>query len=189
MPNVRPADGVHSLPNGKEYYNDCLKWSTTDPTLTAEEIHKIGLQAVMELRRNVSEAAHQLGKGELDFIDFVKYIQEMPEQRFKSKDELLDYIINIINNKINPTMNKVIPEEFLSDKLYKVNVKPTPPGSGGLAFYIGASKDGKRNGTYYINLENLQNFKKFELMGLTLHEANPGHHFDISIFRSVFHYL
>ena len=183
--HVRSSDGVHGLPNGQQYYQNCLKWSTTVPDLTAEEIHQIGLEAVKELKKNISDVAQQLGKGDLDFLDFVTYIQELPEQRFETKEQLLAYVVDLINNKINPILNKVIPEEYLTDKLYKLDVKPTPPGSGGFAYYTKASPDGKRDGAYFINLENVNNFKKFELVALTLHEANPGHHFDLSIFRLV----
>ena len=183
LPNTRPTDGVHGIPNGQQYYKDCLEWSTTMSELTAEEIHQIGLEAVEELRKNVSDVAKQLGKEDLSFLDFVKWVQELPEQKFSTKEDLLAYIVDLINDKINPTLNKVIPEEFLTEKLYKLNVEATPPGSGGFAYYTKASKDGKRNGTYYVNLENVENFKKFELMALTLHEANPGHHFELSIFR------
>ena len=190
LPHVRTTAGVHSLPNGKQYYKDCLKWSTTLPDLTAEEVHQIGLETVKELRKNVSSIANELGKGDLKFLEFVKYIQELPEQKFDTKEELLAYIKDLISNKINPSLNKVVPEEFLTDKLYMLDVKATPPGAGGFAYYIGGTKDGKRNGTYYINLENVSNFKKFELPALTLHESNPGHHFDFSVFRySIFHAL
>ena len=125
IPHTRPTDGVHSLPNGKQYYQDCLKWSTTLPELTAEEVHQIGLQTVKELRKNVSDVAKKLGKGDLEFLDFVKYIQDLPEQRFDTKENLLAYITDLITNKINPSLNKIIPEEFLTDKLFKLEVKPS----------------------------------------------------------------
>ena len=46
-----------------------------------------------------------------------------------------------------------------------------PPGGGGIAYYVEAAKDGSRKGEYFINLSQLDAFKKFELMALSLHEV------------------
>ena len=53
-------------------------------------------------------------------------------------------------------------------------VSPVPPGGGGIAYYVEAAKDGSREGEYFINLHQLDAFKKFELMALSLHEVRNG---------------
>lgn len=63
---------------------------------------------------------------------------------------------------------------------FNVTVKPVPPGGGGLAYYSKPSVDGRRKGSFYINTQNLKAQKKFQATTLTIHEALPGHHLQLS---------
>ncbi len=184
--HLRSGPGVSNLPRGTEFYQKALEYHTTIEGLSPQEVHDIGLEEVSVLRRGVLDVAGRLGYENMTFKDFFTMVQDNPQQRFGYSEELLSHVRDLVRNKINPRMAAIIPEEFLTDKLFALEVKPTPPGDSSIARYEGGNEDGTRNGTYRINAGNLGAFKKFELMSLSLHEGNPGHHFDVSIFRFAF---
>ncbi len=109
-----------------------------------------------------------------------------PAQAFASREDLLNYIKDLIFNKINPQLSKVLPEKYITDDLLNIEVEAVPQGGAGIAYYLGKPAfgdniDDETVGTYYINLNQLDNFKKFELLALTLHEASPGHHLHFTL--------
>ena len=181
--HLRSGPGVSYITNGKEFYQKALEYHTTIKDLTPKEIHDIGLEEIKELREGVLEVAEKLGYGNLTFKEFVTLMQEDPKQKFSSGEELLAYAREIVQDRINPKMPTLVPEEFLTERLYSLEVKKTAPGSGGIAYYYQGNEDNTRNGTYYINTRNLEAFKRFELIPLSLHEGNPGHHFDLTVVR------
>jgi uncharacterized protein (DUF885 family) len=114
-------------------------------------------------------------------------VRNDPAQGFSSREELLLYVTDLLVNKINPAAKNVLPDKYVTDENLHVDVKPVPPGGGAFAYYKAKpplSNTSDTNATYYINLEKLENFKRFELMSLSLHEANPGHHLHFSFLRS-----
>ncbi|TRY63269.1 hypothetical protein TCAL_14318 [Tigriopus californicus] len=118
--------------------------------------------------------------------EFLKHVQNDPKQRFQSKAELVEYIQDMIKNKIGPKMKDVIEDRFLTPEFYHVDVEPLPPGNGAMAYYSRASQDGRQKAAFWLNLEKVENFKKFELMSLALHEAIPGHHFHLTLFNQMY---
>ena len=79
-------------------------------------------------------------------------------------------------SKIRPLFDAHV----LNGDTFNVTVKPVPPGGGGLAYYENPSVDGRRKGAFYINTQNLKAQKKFQATTLTIHEALPGHHLQLS---------
>jgi len=61
-------------------------------------------------------------------------------------------------------------------KSLEVFASPLAP-SGGIAYYQSGTPDGSRPGRFYVKLEPLSAQKRYEATTLTLHEGNPGHHF------------
>ena len=176
---LRPKPGISSIRNGQQYYEACIRFYTTLSDISPEEIHNVGITEVEHLRKKMKEVAITLGfPSDVTFSNFVKKMQDDPTQQFASQNETLDYFKSLmarINSKLNQT--------FADDELSEVNrldVKPFPPGQGGLAYYNSPSIDGKRSGAFYVNLYKVDALKKFELMSLTMHEGNPGHHLQIT---------
>ena len=60
-------------------------------------------------------------------------------------------------------------------------VEPFRAESAAGAYYQQASADGSRPGIFYVNTFNLKAQPKFGTETLSLHEASPGHHFQVSI--------
>ena len=181
--HIRPEIAATSLPDGNTFYYTCLRFHTTTD-LSADEIHDIGLNEITSLREGVMEVAKTLGEGNLTFSEFTKSVRDDPNQGFESEEEVKEYITDIIYNKINPKMGQVLPEKYVTKRKLQVEVKRNPSG-GVFASYSARPFFGNNvdsNGTFFLNLDNLDNFRKFELMALTLHETNPGHHLHLTAF-------
>ncbi len=184
--HLRSAPGISNIPNGKEFYQKALEYHTTIKGISPQEVHDIGLEEIDSLRQKVMDVAEKLGYGNMTFKEFFSMVQNDPQQHFDTEEQLLAYARDIVYNKINPKMSSIIPEKFLTDTLFALEVKSSPLGDGGIARYDAGNEDGTRNGTYSINTLNLSAFKKFEMMSPSLHEGNPGHHFDLTVFRFAF---
>jgi len=177
--HLRPSPAASSLQNGAEFYQRSIEYYTTLIGVTPSEIHEIGLEEVSALKKKVSEAGVQLGYGNITFPEFVKELKSDERQYFQSANETLSFFMDLIA-EIDPALDKVFDQEVLSESVRKFNVEPVPKGGGGLAYYRSASLDGKRKGTFFINLQTPKALKRFELMSLTLHEGNPGHHLQLT---------
>ena len=181
--HTRPNIAITSLPDGNTFYYTCLRFHTTTD-LSADEIHDIGLEEITSLRKGVMEVAKTLGKGNMTFSEFTKSVRDDPDQAFKTEEEVKEYITDLIYNKINPKMTQVLPEKYVSERKLRAEVKRNP--SGGLFASYSASpffgNNVNASGTFWLNLDKLDNFRKFELMALTLHETNPGHHLHLTAF-------
>lgn len=76
-------------------------------------------------------------------------------------------------------MKKIFGPELTRPEILNVNVKLAPDSGGPFAYYNGPSVDGRRKGAFYISLENVAAWKKYDTVALTLHEANPGHNLQV----------
>jgi len=115
-------------------------------------------------------------KGSLQ--DFFKYVQTDKKFEFKSQDELLKYYRGLeakINEKI-PTQFSVIPKSPFEIR----PVEPFREKSAAGGQYYPPSEDGTRPGIFYVNTYDLPSRKIWDAEDLYLHEAIPGHHFQIA---------
>uniref|UniRef100_K1RLI4 Uncharacterized protein n=1 Tax=Magallana gigas TaxID=29159 RepID=K1RLI4_MAGGI len=94
---------------------------------------------------------------------------------YGKKEDLLEYVNHICREEIQPKLPMLF-KEFPSSKL-RIEQTPPPMASGPAAFYFSGSPDGSRPGVYFIRTTNLKGSPKYELMALSLHEGEPGHHF------------
>lgn len=180
MKHLRPAPGVWSLgPNGKDFYQACLEYHTTLKNVTPEEVHEIGMQSIEDLKDGVLDVAkNQLDLGNMSFSDVLDYIRNSEELRFQTKEEGLALFKSILHDKVNDKLDQFFKVENLQPEVFVVNIEVTPANSGSTAYYNGPSRDGSKNGTFYVNLNNLDVFQKTIATTLTLHETNPGHHLE-----------
>ena len=177
--HFRSKPGISSIRDGQRYYEECLRFYTTLSDISPEEVHNIGVNEVQKLRKQMIEVAMGLGfPSNITFSKFVEEMQEDPTQQFASQNETLDHF-KMLMSRITSRLNVSFADTELTE-VHHLDVKPFPPGQGGLAYYNGPSIDGKRKGAFYVNLYNVEALKKFELMSLTLHEGNPGHHLQIT---------
>ncbi|CAG0890148.1 unnamed protein product, partial [Darwinula stevensoni] len=105
-PNCRPHVGCTTLPNGKEYYQQCLRYHTSTD-LSPEEIHKIGLSEVESIEKQMKKIISSLGRKE-EIREFMESIRTDPQFAFDSPDELLDGYRKILEKDIEPKLPSIV---------------------------------------------------------------------------------
>ncbi|RDY69655.1 DUF885 domain-containing protein [Lysobacter soli] len=176
LPKTRDTFGLDKLPGGQAWYAFNAKQSTTTD-LTPAQIHQIGLDEVARIHGEMQKVMTEVGfKGSLQ--DFFKYVQTDKKFEFKSQDELLKYYRGLeakINEKV-PTQFSVIPKSPFEIR----PVEPFREKSAAGGQYYPPSEDGTRPGIFYVNTYDLPSRKIWDAEDLYLHEAIPGHHFQIA---------
>jgi uncharacterized protein (DUF885 family) len=177
LPAARTTVGWSDLPDGRAWYAWRIHGSTT-MTLTADQIHEIGLREVARIRGEMIAVKEQVGfKGDLDA--FFKFLEEDPQFYFGNEEELLGAYRDV-KRRIDALLPKLFSDFPKAD--YEIRpVEPFRAASAAGGSYQAPSADGKRPGIFYINTHNLKAQPKFGLETLSLHEAAPGHHFQIAI--------
>tara|TARA_R110002050_G_scaffold167974_2_gene299111 strand:+ start:994 stop:2859 length:1866 start_codon:yes stop_codon:yes gene_type:complete len=173
--------GVGSQPNGENYYNFRLKASTTT-TLTANEIHEIGLSEVARITKEMIAIKNKVGF-EGDLQAFFKFVKTEPQFFYSNIDEGRQNYISDVEGylaKINqqlPYFFGILPKAELVVK----RVESFREQDGAAQHYFPGTPDGSRPGTYYIHLSDMTSLPKNEMEGVAYHEGNPGHHMQVSI--------
>jgi uncharacterized protein (DUF885 family) len=178
---ARTTLGASELPNGRRYYQHQIR-NFTSLDLTPEAIHKIGLAEVERISKEMNEVMQQVGfKG--DFAAFLQFLRTDPRFYAKTPEELLmraSWIAKRIDGKL--------PSEFKTLPRLPYTVEPVPADiapkytSGR---YVGAPEGSTQPGTYWVNTYMLESRPLYNLESLTLHEAVPGHHLQISRSREL----
>ncbi len=177
MPATRDSVGMDKLPNGAEWYAFNIRQTTTTD-LTPAQIHQIGLDEVARIHGEMREVMKEVGfKGSLQ--DFFRFMRTDKRFNFKSEDELLKYY-----RALEARINTRIPEQFSLMPKAGFEIRPVEAfraksAAGGE--YQGPSEDGTRPGIFYVNTYDLPTRKTWDAENLYLHEAIPGHHFQIAL--------
>jgi uncharacterized protein (DUF885 family) len=177
LKGARTSVGWSSMPDGNRWYAYLAKVSTTTD-LTPDQIHELGLREVARIHDEMEQVRKQVGfKGDLPA--FFKFLQDDPRFYYPDAQSLLDGYRDL-KKKIDarlPTMFSDFPKAD-----YEIRaVEPFRAQSAAGAFYQPPSADGSRPGIFYVNTFNLKAQPKFGMETLSLHEASPGHHFQVSI--------
>ena len=179
VPKARLSHGMEGLPDGKAWYAYNVKRITTTH-YTPEQIHQIGLDEVKRIHGEMAGVMKQVGfKGTLD--EFFKYVNTDPQFFFDKREDLIAGY-DVLRKRVNPQLPKLF--EILPKADYEVRaVEPFREKSAAGGQYQAATEDGSRPGIFYANAYDLSARPKWAMEALSLHEANPGHHFQISIQR------
>lgn len=178
LPKARNTDGINALPNGEKLYQYCIKsWTTTNKT--PEDIFQIGKVQVENIRAEMLKVKEDLGyKGDLN--QFIRAVAKDPKaQPYHTQKEILDAFQSILS-KITPHLKKsfnVVPKTPFEIRATEKFREATAS-----AEYMQGTPDGKRPGIFYIPLPEPSQFNVTTGMeSLFLHEAIPGHHYQISL--------
>jgi uncharacterized protein (DUF885 family) len=176
LPGTRETIAAADLPDGRAYY-DFLAGQFTTTSLTADEIHAIGLREVARIRAEMEKVRAEVGfKGSL--AQFFEHLRTDPKFFKKTPAELLE-AYQAISKRIDPELVKV--SRIIPRMPY--GVRPIPDAVAPdttTAYYQRPALDGSRAGYYYVNLYKPDVRPTWEMMALSLHEAVPGHHFQIA---------
>ena len=173
--------GAWKFPDGKAFYNNALKRTTTTD-LTANEIHEIGLSEVARIHKEMNIIRNKVGfKGTLqDFFQFMKTDKQFYYKADKQgKAAYLQKAVNLIDS-----METRLDEIFITKPKASIIVKAVESfreKSAGKAFYNRPAADGSRPGIYYANLYDMESMPIYQMEALAYHEGIPGHHMQLAI--------
>jgi len=174
-------DGAWKLPNADEYYAARLRhYTTTD--MTAEDIHKIGLEEVARIQDEMRGIMKDVGfDGTLkEFFDFLR---TDPQFVFSNDDAGREAYITEATTIIEDMKGR-LDSLFITKPKADIVVKRVEPfreATAFGAFYNRPVPDGSRPGTYYINLKDMKEQPTYLMQALAYHEGIPGHHMQIAI--------
>jgi uncharacterized protein (DUF885 family) len=174
-------EGVWRFPKGAAFYDNALK-STTTTSLTAEEIHQIGLREVERIHGEMRQIMQKVGfKGTLQ--EFFTFMKEDPRFYYPDTEAARQQYVDsatVIIDHMKSRLDELFITKPKADMIVK-RVEPFREKSAGKAFYTRPAPDGSRPGIYYANLYDIKAMPIFEMEALAYHEGIPGHHMQIAI--------
>jgi uncharacterized protein (DUF885 family) len=177
LPASRTTSGIGSLSFGKDLYAIYAKqWTTTD--MKPEEIHNLGLKEVARLNSEMEKVKIQVGfKGTLK--EFLNDVRNKKELKPFTKSEQVIANFERIYAVIKPNVDKL----FSLQPKTKFEIRRTEAfrEKTASAEYVQGSADGTRPGIFYVPIPDVTNYNVLEDEDLFLHEAIPGHHFQMSL--------
>ncbi len=180
-PAARTTIAASDLPAGEEYYAFLIgRFTTLDRT--AEEIHRIGLEEVERIRGEMDQAMRATGfRGEWDA--FLEFLRTDPRFYVETPEELLREAAWIVKR-----MDGALPRLFRQLPRQPYTVEPVPDAiapkyTGGR--YVGAPLASTQPGRYWVNTYRVESRPLYTLEALSLHEAVPGHHLQISLAKEL----
>ncbi len=179
MASARTTSGINALPQGKEMYEYYVYYFTTN-RVSPEEVYNTGLREVERITAEMEKLKTQMGyKGTLkELFEFMKTDKQfMP---FKTEEEVLNANRAVLT-KIEPQLKEL----FNIAPKTPFEIRPVEAFRAATAApqYHRSSADGKRPGIYYLPILDPTkiNVTGWALEATFLHEAIPGHHYQISI--------
>ncbi len=177
LPACRDNIAAISLPDGNAAYTFHVRWQTTT-NLTPAQIHEIGLSEVKRIRAEMDKVIASVNfKG--SFHDFTEFLRNDPRFYYDKPDDLVNGY-RVIAKRIDPELA----HEFGKLPRLPYGVCPIPDfkaPSQTTAYYQPGSPAVGRPGCYFVNTYNLHARPKWEMEALSLHEAVPGHHLQLSL--------
>ena len=177
MPNTRESIGAGDVPDGAAYYAFKVRESTTTD-YTPEEIHEIGKREAERLFSEMKRIRDEVGF-DGDMQAFFEYLRTDPQFYFDTEEGIVA-AYDDLRNVINPKLDKSFDIKAKADYVVKP-VEAFRARSMAAAQYFPGTPDGSRPGIFYINTYDLPSRPKYMMEALSLHEAAPGHHFQISV--------
>ncbi|NIK50654.1 DUF885 domain-containing protein [Xanthomonas arboricola] len=177
LPACRETDGLTALPNGAAWYAYDVRQSTTSE-LTPEQIHQVGLDEVARLQAEIATLAKQVRfRGNLP--KFYKFMQTDRRFAFRSETELLGYYRGL-QGRVQAAVPRLFNVQGMPALEVRV-VEPQRAQSAASGSYMRPSGDGSTPGVFYVNTSDLDTRRTWETESLYLHEAIPGHHFQLGL--------
>jgi uncharacterized protein (DUF885 family) len=177
LPACPDEVGAWKQPRGDTFYAWAARRFTTTP-LTPDQIHDIGLAEVERIRAEMEAIREGVGF-DGDLQAFFAHLRSDPQFYYASGEELLE-AYQALSKRVDPEL----PRLFGRIPRLPYGVRPIPDNIAPdttTAYYLPGAADGTRAGWYYVNLYKPETRPKYEMEALTLHEAMPGHHFQIAL--------
>jgi uncharacterized protein (DUF885 family) len=179
LPATRATSGVWDLPDGKAYYNYAVREGTSTG-MTAEEVYNLGLSEVKRIRNQMDSIKTATGFAG-DLKAFFAYLAgDKKFMPFHNAEEILAAYENI-HTRMKPQLKKL----FLHEPKTPFEIRQVEAfrAKSSSSQYTQGTADGKRPGIFYVLILDPQKYNAVEeqMESLFLHEAIPGHHYQISL--------
>lgn len=173
----RDSSGIDALPGGEAYYRHQIKKYTTT-NMSADEIHQLGLSEVARIQNEMEKVKQQVGfEGDLKaFFDHVRNNEDL--MPYSEPQQVLDHF-NAIHERMKPQVAKLF--DLKPKTAFEVRRTEEFRENSAAAEYSSGSLDGTRPGIFYTPIPNASRYNVFDSESLFLHEAIPGHHYQISL--------
>ncbi len=187
LPKTRDTFGLGALPDGAAWYAHKVHDSTTR-SMNPAQVHQIGLDEVARIQDGMRSVAKELGYGKptktlAELKSFFEWMKARDDMYFKSREDLLSSY-QAFDVNVAPLLSTYF--NLRPKAPYEVRlVEPFREASASSGSYQGPSLDGKRGGIFYVNAYDLKARPRWALASLSLHEAAPGHHFQIALQREL----
>jgi uncharacterized protein (DUF885 family) len=180
-PQATHDAGIWRVPGGDRIYAAALQSSTTT-TMTADEIHALGLAEVDRIEREMTAILDAQGIPGATLAERIQSLNADPAQNFPNTDagrqEMIAYL-HRFNDRVMaeaPRYFRTIPPQPLEIVRVPEYSQDSSPGG----YYNPPALDGSRPGRFYINQKDTADNPKWTLPTLMVHEGAPGHHFQLS---------
>ena len=176
---ARETVGLYAQPNGADWYTYMVRLRTTTD-MSPDEIHQIGLSEVARIHEEMRGVIEEVGfEGSLnEFFEFVntddQFFYDEAEELIQGYRDMSDHIAELSKNLFD-----VMPKTGFEVR----RVEPFREASASKGSYQAGTPDGSRPGIFYANAYDIKARGKWAMESLFLHEAIPGHHFQIMIQR------
>tara|TARA_B100000508_G_scaffold6585_1_gene5067 strand:- start:1146 stop:2882 length:1737 start_codon:yes stop_codon:yes gene_type:complete len=173
---ARTTIGISQTPNGKAFYKNRAQYYTTT-NMSIDEIHQLGLSEVARIRSEMQAIIKEVGF-EGTFADFIHFLRTDPQFYATTPEQLLKEAAYIAKK-----MDAQLPKLFHTLPRMPYGVAPVPANIAPkytTGRYVGSSRSDQA-GYYWVNTYALDKRPLYVLEALTLHEAVPGHHLQISL--------
>ncbi|MCC2617498.1 DUF885 domain-containing protein [Aestuariibacter halophilus] len=180
IPQAKTGIAASQWPQGKAYYQNRAEYYTTT-SLSADEIHAIGVEEVARIRGEMQQVIDELGF-EGDINAFIHFLRTDPQFYAPSAQALLKHAA-YYSKKIDG----LLPKLFYTLPRTPYGVAPVPESIAPkytTGRYISPTRDDEP-GYYWVNTYALDKRPLYAIPALTLHEAVPGHHLQISLAREM----
>jgi uncharacterized protein (DUF885 family) len=176
LPGARDSIAASDLPDGQAYYQNRLEYYTT-LKMTPQQVHEVGLNEVARIRKEMQQVIDKTGfKG--DFSQFIQFLRTDKQFYVDTPEQLLKeaaYLSKKIDAQL-PKLFKTLPRTPYGVEAVPAQIAPKYT----TGRYAGGNGNGEP-GFYWVNTYALDRRPLYELEALTLHEAVPGHHLQISL--------
>ncbi|MFA3791193.1 DUF885 family protein [Aliiglaciecola sp. SL4] len=176
IPNSKSDVASKSWPNGEQMYQNRAQYYTTTD-LSVDEIHQLGLTEVARIRAEMQGIVDELGfQGSIS--DFIQFLRTDPQFYAKTSVELLKHASYVAKR-----MDAKLPKLFYKLPRTPYGVAPVPDAIAPkytTGRYVSPRRDDEP-GYYWVNTYALDKRPLYAIPALTMHEAVPGHHLQISL--------
>ena len=173
----RSTSGIDAMPKGEAYYRHQIKLYTTTE-MTADEIHELGKKEVARILSEMEKVKQEVGyKGTL--VSFFNHVRNKKElMPFTTAQQVIDNF-NTIHKTMKPQLDKLF--DMKPKTPFEVRQTEAFRAASASAEYNPGSLDGTRPGVFYVPIIDAKKYNVNSDESLFLHEAIPGHHYQISL--------